>query len=156
MPADDLRLLIASLGNPLMGDDGIGPAVLDRLTTGPPLPHSVHLADLGSDSLQLPAVWSGEPRIWLVDALLGGAAPGTVHRLDHGELFALPAAIPSAHHQPLAVNLRWMLHCFPRMAEVRFRLWAVEPDRLAPGRGLSANARRGVTSLLRSLRSELS
>jgi hydrogenase maturation protease len=155
MPADDSRLLIASLGNPLMGDDGIGPAVLGRLAKGP-LPPYVRLADLGSDSLQLPAVWSGEPRIWLVDALLGGTAPGTVHRLDHGKLFALPAAIPSAHHQPLAVNLRWMLHCFPRMAEVRFRLWAVEPERLAPRRGLSANARRGVTSLLRSLRSELS
>ncbi len=155
MPADDPRLLIASLGNPLMGDDGIGPAVLHRLAAGP-LPHSVRLADLGSDSLQLSALWAGEPRIWLVDALIGGAPPGTVHRLDHGELIALPAGVPSAHHQALAINLRWMLHCFPRMAAVRFRLWAVEPERLAPGRGLSASARRGVTSVLRSLRSDLS
>jgi hydrogenase maturation protease len=155
MPADDPRLLIASLGNPLMGDDGIGPAVLDRLTTGPPLPHSVHLADLGSDSLLLPAVWAGEPRIWLVDALVGEAAPGTIHRLDHDELFTLPTASPSAHHQSLAVNLRWILHCFPSMAEVRFRLWAIEPESVAPCPELSATARRGVAAMVRSIRSEL-
>jgi len=155
MRTDCGPLLIAALGNPLMGDDGIGPAILDRLARRP-LPPGVRTVDLGSDSLMLPAVWAGEPRVWLLDALSGGAAPGTVHHLDHDAILALPPAAPTAHHQSLAVNLRWILHCFPTMAEVRFRLWGVEPERIAPRRTLSATARRGVTATVRFLRSELS
>ena len=57
--------------------------------------------------------------------------------LSHEEILALPPHATSAHHVALAEGLRWICHTFPRMAALSFRLWGVEPARVAPGEGLS-------------------
>jgi hydrogenase maturation protease len=147
-------VLIAALGNPLMGDDGAGAAVIAALRARR-LPRYVHTTDLGTDSLRLPGDWTGEPRVWLVDALLRDAPPGSVHVLEHEEVLALPPSPGSAHHQNLALNLRWIVHSFPAMADVRFRLWGIEPETVSPRCGLSPAVRQAVRRATMAIRSQV-
>jgi len=129
--------LVVGFGNPLMADDGVGPAVIDRLARQP-LPAGVRVEDGGSDSLQLSSLWRGEPEIWIVDAVIRGDAPGTIYRLDHDELIQVPQRHGTAHHLSLPESLRWVAISYPEMAGVRYRMWGVEPEAVEPRPGLSS------------------
>jgi hydrogenase maturation protease len=144
------NILILGLGNSFMGDDGVGPAVIDILRRRG-LPGSVR-AEVAPDVLALPDLWQEEVRVWLVDALVRGDSPGTVHRLSHDAILALGQRHASAHHLSLPEGLRWIVHTHPRMAEVRYRLWGVEPYAVAPGAELSPIVSRAAGSVARELR----
>jgi len=139
-------VLVAGLGNPLMGDDGFGAAVVEALGSRS-LAAGVSLCT-APDVLHLSSSWRGEPRVWLVDVVVGGARPGTIHRFDHDAVLSLPAHPASAHHLALAESLRWLLHATPAMRAVRFRLWGAEPSRLAPGDRLSRPLVAAVASVV--------
>ena len=44
----------------------------------------------------------------------------------------------SCHHLSLPECLAWILHAYPDMRQVRFRLWGIEPASLAPSNKPSA------------------
>jgi hydrogenase maturation protease len=71
-------LLVMGVGNMLMGDEGVGVQVAQRLLAGPPLPAGVELLDGGTGSFALLDVLTSHPRALLVDACLDGRAPGTI------------------------------------------------------------------------------
>jgi hydrogenase maturation protease len=71
-------LLVLGLGNPLMGDDGIGWHVADRLAGDPRLPDGVEVIRGGTDLLRCAAQIEGRSRVVLVDAVQDDAPPGTV------------------------------------------------------------------------------
>lgn len=131
------RILIAGFGNSLVGDDGAGPAVVARLLELG-LPPGVRAEDCGSDALHLPSLWREEPEIWLVDAVKSGAAAGTISRLSHGQVLAVPQRHATAHSLSLAESLRWIALTYPAMAAIRYRFWGIEVERLALVEELSA------------------
>jgi hydrogenase maturation protease len=133
-----------------MGDDGIGPRAIEMLHSLD-LPHWVRLVDGGTDALVLSSLWQGEPRLWIIDALRRGALPGTVHRLGHDELLAVPQTHQSAHQLSLAECLRLLIHAYPEMAAIRLMLWGVEPATVNLCPELSTEAQEGVDSLIRVL-----
>lgn len=140
------RLLVVGFGNPLMADDGVGDAVVARLRSAG-LSEGVRAEEGGSDALRLAAVWEGEPEVWLVDALAIGAAPGTVHRLDHEALLSVAQGHASAHRLAVPESLRWLNLAFPEMRRIRYRLWGVEPERVAHREGLSPAVERGAVAV---------
>jgi len=150
----EARLLIVGFGNTLVADDGVGPAVIERLSRRA-LPAGVRAEHGGQDALRLAGLWRGEPEIWLVDALLRGDSPGTVHCLAHEVVVALPQRHGTAHQLSLPECLRWLAHGYPEMAVVRYRLWGVEAFRMDLREGLSRPVQRGVERLCEELVAEL-
>lgn len=67
--------------------------------------------------------------------------------LEHDELVKLPARLESCHRLDLAECLRWLAIGVPEIAGVRFRLWAVEVDRVAPSAALSATVADAASTL---------
>lgn len=65
--------LVICVGNPYRRDDGVGLAVMAAL------PDAVRAIEATGEPTELLNLWSGEPRVVLVDAMSTGAAPGTVH-----------------------------------------------------------------------------
>jgi len=135
-PQEPARLLIAGLGNPLMADDGIGHAVVRGLEERDLSP-GIRLSTIDGDVLALTELWSGEPAVWLVDAVSGGLSAGTVRIFEHRELLDLPADGFSTHRVSLSEHLRWLLHGWPEIADVKFRLYGIEVGAVRPERGLS-------------------
>jgi hydrogenase maturation protease len=87
----------------------------------------------------------------LVDAVRRGGPAGAIHVMEHDELVGLHDAHGSAHQLSLPEGLRWLIHTFSELAELRFRLWGIEPRLLAARPRLS----RDVAAAARVLSLEL-
>ncbi len=141
------RCLVAGLGNPLMGDDGVGSAVVERLSAGVPLA-GLRAVEVGPDVSRLHQFWEGEPVVWLVDAIDLDRPPGSIRRISHDWLLRLEAQNESAHGLAVTENLRWLLHGCPDLTAVRFTLWGVVPQYITPCPALSPTADRAVDQLV--------
>lgn len=78
--------LVLGLGNPIMGDDGFGLAVLERLRDGWEMPPGVDLVDGGTWGMNLLPEIEDARELILVDAIRSGKPPGTVVELPRTEL----------------------------------------------------------------------
>jgi hydrogenase maturation protease len=130
------KLLIVGFGNTLAGDDGAGPAVVARLLELG-LPRNARAVDGGGDSLRLLGLWQHEDEVWLVDAVAGGAPPGTIRRLGHEAVMSVPQRHATVHRLSLPESLRWIALAYPEMAAVRYRFWGIEAAGLELAAGLS-------------------
>jgi hydrogenase maturation protease len=146
-------VLILGLGNPLMGDDGVGAAVIEELAQRN-LPPGVR-TEVAPDILHLMSVWSGEPEVWLVDAIERSDQSGSIHVLEHDEVLGLNDDHRSTHQLSLPDGLRWLIHSYPELAGVRFRLLGVEPDTLAPTSRLSSAIAEAVVALAHQITNEV-
>lgn len=146
--------LVVGFGNALVADDGVGPAVIAGLHRRG-LPPGVRAEEGGQDALCLAGLWRGEPEIWLVDALLRRASPGSIHRFRHEEVLALPQRHGTAHQLSLPECLRWLAHGYPEMASVRYRLWGIEASRIDLDEGLSQPVAQAVSRVCDELLLEM-
>ena len=74
--------LVIGLGNPLMGDDGIGLEALRRFARGHPVPAGVELVDGGTWGMNLLPLIETARAVLFLDAIRLGDSPGTVHELE--------------------------------------------------------------------------
>jgi hydrogenase maturation protease len=123
-------LLIIGLGNPLMGDDGVGARVAESLAQSAAGPASADVLAGGTDLLRCAGQIEGRERVILIDAMESHVA-GTITVTDEDP----PEGPPAAAHTlsaPAAVRLLRRL-----MPGVRFTwvLAGVRSSRL--GEGLS-------------------
>ncbi len=105
------RAVVIGLGNPLMGDDGLGLAALERLRAQWRLAPGVELVDGGTWGLTLLPVIEAADRLLLIDAIDTGGAPGTLHVLELAQIPRYLATKISPHE----VDLRDVL----ALAELR-------------------------------------
>lgn len=126
--------LVIGLGNPLMGDDGVGLVVLDQLAAqsfAPP----VEFVDGGTWGLALLPDVERAGALLLLDAVNGDGAPGTVYVLDSQNIPRFLAAKVSPHQ----VDVRELL----ALAELRgalpteLRVVGIQPAAVDYGDGLS-------------------
>lgn len=122
MSTNKHRVVVIGLGNPLMGDDGLGLVVLDELRTGYGLPPEVELVDGGTWGMNLLPVIEDADELILIDAIDVGEKPGAFVRLEHHRLPRYLATKISPHQ----VDLRDVL----ALAELRGTL---PPDTVALG-----------------------
>lgn len=88
MGGERARLLLG-VGNPLRGDDGVGPFVATRVARS--WPEAVKVRLLSGEGVELLSSWEGSADVIVVDAVRSGAPPGTLHRFEaHRQ--ALPAS----------------------------------------------------------------
>jgi hydrogenase maturation protease len=74
------RVVVIGVGNPLRGDDGAGRAVVRRVHGR--LPDGVAVLERDGEPAALMEAWEDASAAFLADAVLTGAAPGTVHRFE--------------------------------------------------------------------------
>jgi hydrogenase maturation protease len=103
--------LVLGLGNPLMADDGLGLAVLERLREDWAIPDDVLLVDGGTWGMNLLPMIEDADRVILVDAIESGAVAGSPVRLERD---ALPRFF-SHKLSPHQIDLREVL----ALAELR-------------------------------------
>lgn len=111
MSTNEKRTVVIGLGNPLMGDDGLGLVALQRLRADYPVPPEVELVDGGTWGMNLLPVIEDAAQLILIDAIDVGAAPGTPVRLERARLPRYLATKISPHQ----VDLRDVL----ALAELR-------------------------------------
>jgi hydrogenase maturation protease len=145
--------VVIGLGNPLMGDDGLGLVALERLRADYVIPPEVDLVDGGTWGMNLLPVIEDAARVILIDAIEIGATPGTPVRLERARLPRYLATKISPHQ----VDLRDVLG----LAELRGTLpsdtiaLGLQPRRIALGNELSEVLRCRVDDLVTLVVQEL-
>lgn len=86
---------VLGIGNPLLGDEGVGLAILDALAAR--APEGVELIDGGTSGLFLLPLVERADELLVLDAVVSGAAPGTVVVLEGGQLPRLLRSRLSPH-----------------------------------------------------------
>lgn len=144
--------VVICLGNPLMGDDGVGLAALERLREEWEL-EGVELVDGGTWGLSLVPAIEDATRLVLVDAIAANGTPGDIIELSRERL---PIYL-SRKLSPHQVDMRDALAA----AELRGRLpddivaIGIEPHAVALSTELSAPVARALDRLVHSVIAQL-
>lgn len=140
-----MRPLVIGVGNRWRRDDGVGPEVVEALE---------RLDGSGADLLVLDgeptgivAAWDGRSGVVVVDAIVSGDPPGTVHHLTDPDRLPKPVGDPSSHGAGLAeaAALGRALDRLP----TRLVIVGVEPAALDHGAGLSPPVAASLDAVVR-------
>lgn len=146
-------ILVLGIGNLVMGDDGIGVRVVQKLQNGYHLHPDVAVMDGGTLGLDILPRLEGIERLIVVDALETGEAPGTLVRLAGSQIpLALETKV-SAHQMGLRDLLavaRLMGHAPGEMV-----LLGVQPGSSGMGYGLTPEVEARLDVLLEGVLGEL-
>jgi hydrogenase maturation protease len=141
------RLLVAGVGNILLGDDGFGPEVVRRLG---PVPDHVRVVDYGIRGMHLAYdLLDGYDALVLVDALPGAGTPGEVTVLQIGAEDLGTGTFDAHGMDPMAVlaNLDRLGGTLPATYVVGCRVTDVDE-----GIGLSAPVSAAIPSAIDAVR----
>ena len=139
-------ILVLGLGNMLLTDDGVGPALLNQLAdSGERWSDQVEFVDGGTQGLALLGQLSGRRGLIIVDALQRGATPGTVHRLTLPEFRELSPGRATSGHESNAGELLSAAQLLDELPD-RLFIVGVEPERIATGIGLSDSVQQALSS----------
>lgn len=138
-----MKIIVAGIGNLLMGDDGLGVHAVQAMMHKPLVP-GVHLVDAGTSALSLAVDLERADGLLLLDAVRSGARPGTLHQLD-GDAVGPPRLPRSLHEYGVA-------HVLAQMDAVRrprhIVVLGLEPDLVAFGMTLSPPVARALPGLV--------
>lgn len=118
-----MRVLVLGIGNILLGDEGIGVRVVEALSARYRFPEGVQVVDGGTAGMGLLDLIAGQSHVIIVDAVKGGAEPGTIvrlagdavpvgfrqrvspHSLGLGDVLALLAILDQAPQQLVVIGI---------------------------------------------------
>ena len=146
--------LVIGLGNPLMGDDGIGWHVARRLAADPRLPPDTEVLDGGTDLLRCAGQMEGRRRVVCIDALLGDSEPGRLLVYRDG-LAELETGRRTAHHLCVPEIIELLTEVSPALRETRFTLIAIAIQSADAGPELSAALAAKIPDLVDGVLDEL-
>jgi hydrogenase maturation protease len=141
--------LAIGLGNPLMGDEGVGWYVVSRLAGDPRLPADVETIWGGTDLLRYASRIEGRSRVILVDALQSAAPVGSVIPFEDGA--ELEDRQTNAHELSAVQAMRLL----QLMTPVRFTLLGVAIWAAAAGDKLSPALEARMPAILDRVLEEL-
>jgi hydrogenase maturation protease len=156
MTSDRPRCIVIGVGNPHRGDDAAGPAVARQLRNDVIADPAIQpkIAKHGGEATTLILQMEGVEQVFLIDACVSGAAPGTIHRFDVSST-AIPAVASgfSSHGFGLwaAIELARALGRLPRRSIV----YAIEGASFETGAPLSPAVAAAVAEAVRRLRAEI-
>ena len=96
------EILVLGLGNILLGDEGVGVRVVERLLEQYDFPEGVRVMDGGTLGLDLLPYVEGASRLLVIDAVQARHPPGTLVRIEGDEIpIFLDASKVSPHQEGL-------------------------------------------------------
>jgi hydrogenase maturation protease len=146
-----LTPLVIGVGNRWRGDDGVGPRAIEALAHIEGL--DAELLALDGEPARLVAAWQGRPVVVVVDAIVAGDPPGTVHVITDLDRLPDPAAGASSHGGGIAeaVALGRALGQLPD----RLLVVGVEPATVGHGEMLSPSVAASVDAVVGLIAAEV-
>ena len=148
------KVLIAGIGNVLLGDDGVGPFVIKVLESEYDFADSVQLADLGTPGLDLPVHLSGADAVILVDSAKLGGEAGDIRLFRKQEILSSPPRTRIDPHSPALSESICLLDLMGSMPQ-EFLMIGMQGRDFAPGSTLSTPVRLCIPHIIDAVRREL-
>ncbi len=145
------KLAIIGIGNPTMGDDGIGPRLISELE-GSDL--GVDLIDMGTGGMQLVHVLAGYGSVIIIDSADMGLSPGESRVWAPEEVVSLKETRAYSLHD---WDLMRSIEISRELGEApeRILIVAVQPGSLHMGEDLSPEVERGIPAYIEKIRESM-
>lgn len=147
------HVLILGLGNPLLGDEGIGVRVVEELRELE-LPAGVEAVVGGTAGMGLIGLMEGYQRVIIVDAADMGQPPGQVIRFTPAEARFNTVESPLSLHQ-MGVGEMLDLAEALEMAPAELIIIGIQPARIEEGAELSPEVEGAIPRVIRIILDEL-
>jgi hydrogenase maturation protease len=147
------QVLILGLGNPLLGDEGIGVRVVETLEELN-LPHEVAIVEGGTAGLGLIDLMADYERVIIVDAADMGRPPGHVVRFAPSEVQLKTVEAPMSLHQ-IGLGEVLTLAAALEVAPAELIIIGVQPKRIEAGVELSSEVEAAISQVVRIVLDEL-
>jgi hydrogenase maturation protease len=139
------KIVILGVGNLLLSDEGIGVHVANELMRMN-LPPEVTVVEGGTDGFRLIDIITEADRLIVVDAVKGGATPGSIYRFDINEVQSCPSGFKTSVHQIgilEVINLAGLIGKTPRTTVI-----GVEPKSLEISMELSPEIKAKIPNII--------
>lgn len=147
------RCLILGLGNPLRGDDGVGPRVVAELLRRG-LPDGVAAVDGGTGGLGLLHLLEGWERVVVVDAAILGRNPGEFLRFAPEEAHLVGSLVSLSSHTAAFADALALARAlgreFPDIV-----IYGVQPERMDWEEGLSPALEAALPQIVTAVLEEI-
>ena len=148
-----VKTAVVGVGNLLMGDEGIGVHIAEKLKSAG-LPPDVVVLEGGTHFWGDEEVLNGAEKLVIVDAVLGGGAPATIYRFSIDELEDEADDVRlSCHEMGLIEKLR--MTQFAGFSPEQIVIIGVEPARVEWNTGLSKEVEEKVPEIIDAVMAEL-
>ncbi len=148
------RILIVGVGNLLLGDEGVGIHAVRELEKRS-LPPYVDVVDGGTAGLNLLDLMIGQQRVIIIDAVDGGAQPGTVFRFSPEEIVEDVERLPLSLHQMEVLNVL-QLATYLGQPLPPVVVYGIQPETMDWSTELSATLGSRMDELLHAVLNEVS
>jgi len=146
--------VVLGLGNPLMADEGIGIYLVERLQESADAYPSVEFVDAGTGGLSILHQIEGREKAVLIDCAFMDEPPGTLRRFTPDEVHSTKGLAHQSLHE---ADLLRILELARRLGQApgEIVIVGIQPERVAPGPGLSPVLVERIDEYLAALRREL-
>jgi len=140
------KVALIGLGNILLGDEGFGVHFIRHLESSFLFPEEIALIDGGCAGFKLLNLMRGQDVVFLFDIYRSDEPPGTIKIFDWEDIELLEDSQFATVHQ-LGVKDALRMARFHGEVPAYFKAFAVVPERIAPGVGLSETLKRAIEPL---------
>lgn len=146
------KMAVVGIGNLLLGDDGVGIHVLEKLREQKCW-DDIELVDGGTSVIDLLDVFMRNETIIIIDSLKGGYLPGTIYRITAEELGSHLTLQSSLHDVQILDVLKWanLQGCSPKISII-----GIEPETIDYSLDLSATLKHQMPKIMEIVVSEIS
>jgi hydrogenase maturation protease len=147
-----LNIVILCIGNLLLSDEGVGVHVAHKLMNMN-LPKGVSVVEGGTDGFRLLNVITEADRLIVVDAINGGADPGSIYRFNINEVKNCPSGFKTSVHQIgilEVINMSGLIGKTPHTTVI-----GVEPKSFEMGMELSPEIKEKMPRIIELILDEL-
>jgi hydrogenase maturation protease len=146
------RIVVLGVGNLLLSDEGVGVHVAHKLMEMD-LPAGVEVIEGGTQGFRLMNVVTEADRLVVVDAVKGGAPPGSIYRFDIKDAPSYPGAYKTSVHQIGILEVIHLSELVGRIPETT--IIGVEPKSLAMGMELSPEVAKKLPKVIEMVLEEV-
>jgi hydrogenase maturation protease len=145
-------MLVLGIGNPLLGDDGFGVEVAQRLEAANELA-DVEIIDGGTQGLYLLPYLQGRSHVIVADAIAFGGKPGEIVKLNADQIPARLQAKISEHQ----ISFQEVMALMQLLGEQpqEFVFFGVEPKSNEWGDGLSPEIAAAVEPVIEKIKEQI-
>lgn len=146
------KITILGVGNLLLSDEGVGVHVVRELMRMR-LPSGVSVVEGGTEGFGLLNIITETDRLIVIDAVKGGASPGSIYRFDIDEIRDCPSGFKTSIHQIgilEVLNLSRLIGHTPRTTVI-----GIEPKSLEMGMELSPEVKEKIPRIITLILEEI-
>jgi len=129
-------VVVLGLGNPLMGDEGIGVYLIERLAKSADAYPNVEFIDAGTGGLSVLHHIEGRRKAVLIDCALMDEPPGTLRRFTPDEVRSTKVLAHQSLHEADLMRILALARQLGQAPE-EIVIVGIQPEQIAPGRPLS-------------------